>query len=218
MQLIKLEDLDDDGRWVEHPELGTIRSGPRGNRYWEVQSSRWFANGAPPFEQQEPETQALMEQFVTYQETRREMPNEGSGWIGQGDSAYIDPRRAPKSSYQSKQVKVERESNDGDSELLNENRFSSNTSNVVISAGGDGMSELRPSSPATPPAAAAATAPPSPRPERPNIMHLCLPQPDCVCPIDLECQVRGGHLIDCRRLVPLWKAWRNREQPYDPMG
>lgn len=38
----------------------------------------------------------------------------------------------------------------------------------------------------------------------------------CRCPIHLDCGIRGGRLIDCRILVPIWKKWKRSQQAVDP--
>ena len=225
MPYIKQEDLEDDGRWFHHPELGRVRSGPRGNRYREVKWDRRTNTDHKSssdtnvkhqstlgYERHETEMLELRAEFARAQEARREAINEGSGVIGYGDAAYTDPRRAHKTRLHSKPVKAEPDS-DGDSLTVigGESERPSSISSKTSVKGSDPESgqNLPPENPAFP-------SPPN-SPEPPHVVEIGMPPADCKCPIDLECRARGGHLIDCRRLVPLWKQWTERQQDYDPM-
>jgi hypothetical protein len=225
MQHIKEEDIRDDGRWFDHEDLGRIRSGPRGNRFWET---HWLAYNQDVLRDsvfndtvgdltqlliEDPNTVRLHSRSSESQNTHYQLIDKGAGAILHTQSPYSDPRRA----HQHRDP-IKQEENHTDSSIFVEDRTltrspTTNDSSSHADSTDIGRSQEPPNhqpQPATPPA--------SPDPEQ--IQFQQLPPLDCDCPIDLECHVRSGHLIDCRRLVPVvdvMRAWQANQQQYDPM-
>lgn len=88
------------------------------------------------------------------------------------------------------------------SEVLDDRRSDPGSSTSGSSSSNHSAGDVRPSTPPTEHQRQTPDPPPAPP----------LPRQDCRCPIHLECDVREGHLIDCRELVPSFKKWRRAQQ------
>lgn len=233
-QPIKEEDLVNDGRWTTLPDIGSVRTGPRGKRYWDAVSQQSPGPQSTHFDDPMEDADdrftpmidqemSLMARFSDEQRHRRQTnPDNVIGPIGSVESAYTDSRRAPIHNKPLKRIKDEEDSESNiffsDQSIRQFSTPSSppsssrgsTTSSIPVS---DGKATTdrnsRPTgTPHTPP-----TPPGSPPQYEPQ-----LPPGDCQCPIHLQCPARGGHLIDCRILVPVWQAWRAAQEEYDPLG
>ncbi|ETN45347.1 uncharacterized protein HMPREF1541_09178 [Cyphellophora europaea CBS 101466] len=224
-QVIKEEDLTNDGRWMVHPELGSVRTGPRGNRYWHIIGRSPDRGSLEPMSSGESE---LMAMFSGRQKNRRQVPDQGIGPLGTGESAYIDPRRALLLPKPVQRIKAEEDSEVGVSYIECSKSWQERSSRPDPHAALPSELMVQHNRSSTPPPS---QSPPSPTTRTPTLAPSPTPtsspeifpihggqedNPACDCPIHLECQVREGHLIDCRILVPIWKEWRDRQENNNP--
>lgn len=202
---IKEEDLVNDGRWTILPDVGSVRTGPRGRRFWDFMSQErdngqsgtadnLDQDGHNRYPSLTHHETTLMARFDDVQRGRRQNPDDAIGPIGSNEAPYGDSRRAPKHNRPVKRIKDE---HDDES---------------VLFCGENTVRQL------SPPRRRPPTPPPTPPEPFGEEEETPLPSPKCKCPIHLECGVKEAEYIDCRRLVPFFRAWRVAQQGYVPPG
>jgi hypothetical protein len=217
---IKKEDLEDDGLWRYDEDLGRIRSGPRGNRYWDAVGHHYSDPIA---------SLNAIGRFNARYETDRtsihsRVPVEESNPF---TNPYRDPRRLdPEQRTKLRELKRE----DTQAVEPQPERRDAMSGNQSTENGVDSGVEKRftrlPSIyelplPTPPEPRERRPGPRAPTPEESNEERASSPPPrlppaDCICPIHLDCDVRDPRHIDCRQLVPVQRRWRAAQAQPDP--
>lgn len=234
-QRIKQEDFDNDGRWTTLPDIGQVRTGPRGQRYWSeynnqpVRGWQWR-----PFEARfmDAFNRAYEERQGQYGHTENNPENLNSQGQSQSSfqrrepgeivsttvSPYIDPRRS-KTKLPARIKKEQNETNTAPPDILGSRQASVVTA-VTTRSEGLWSAPAHPAGTSTDasedePIFVNATrierSPTPPRPESPGPELPALPTEGCVCPVNLDCDPRPCNLIDCRILVPKQQRWQRRQ-------
>jgi hypothetical protein len=241
---VKKEDLVDDGRWQYDEDLGFVRSGPRGNRYWDelnqhedtdpIASLNAIARlntGIDP--DAKPDHQRT-------QSRHQKVPDFAN-------NPYLDPRRPTQEErlrYRHSQSVRSRalEIHDHGQDFTSVRRRHDTSSHQDVGSTPNSSKQSPPeevtSNVRTSPDFFELPAPipePQGRPQRSIWPELDRPTPDgnhqqpplpapppapagCICPIHLDCDDRDPDHVDCRQLVPLYlyKRWQAAQAQFNP--
>jgi hypothetical protein len=245
MMKIKQEDLKDDGRWQYDEDLGPVRSGPRGNRYWDE------------FNQNDTDILASLNTIARLntgidpgaESDRQRTQSRQQNASDFANNPYIDPRRPTQEERlryrRSDGVRSRAWETYGHSQAstsINSRRDISSQKDVgskpslseqsppekVISNARKSSStspdffELPAPTPEPQGRPRSSVSPqfdppiPNGRPQEPPVPVPPPPPAGCICPIHLDCDARDASHLDCRQLVPLYKRWQAAQAQLNP--
>lgn len=172
----------DDGRWLNHNDLGRIRSGPRGQRFWQQQQ--------PSHSRKRDDLSDRAKRNFPYDIWRRERFQQNGE-----SSPHTTGYQAQDTIMEDASLFVPAEDATDTTELDDGNKKARKDKIADTSRKANTVHQP----PTTPGPAAARSLPPA------------LPS-SCKCPISLYCEAKDDSLIDCRTLVVEWTRWKKRQE------